>query len=65
VLLHEVHGENAGRLGRDERSALLPGKPIDGPALVAELQTTTIVPEGARFWIDEFANLRIALETIG
>ena len=47
-----------------ERSALPPGKLIDGPALVAELQTTTIVPEGARFWIDEFANLRIALETV-
>lgn len=45
-----------------ERAAMEPGERFHGPALVAELQTTTVVPERGQFWIDEIDNLRIVLE---
>ena len=47
------------------REGLVPGERLDGPALVAERQTTTVVTPGARFGLDEHGNLRIELEGEG
>ena len=44
------------------RDGLAPDDRFPGPALVVERQTTTVVPPGARFGLDEHANLRIVLD---
>ena len=44
------------------RDGLAPDVRLPGPALVVERQTTTVVPPGARFGLDEYANLRIVLD---
>ncbi len=41
------------------RPALKAGNRIDGPALIEEYGSTTVVPPGASLAVDEFGNLRI------
>src|SRR5437588_9008257 len=44
-----------------DRNELPPGKKYAGPAVVAEYSATTVVPPGARFWMDKVGNLLIAV----
>jgi N-methylhydantoinase A len=44
------------------RPALKAGNRIDGPALVEEYGSTTVVPPGASLAVDDFGNLRIEVE---
>lgn len=44
-----------------DRYALRPGDVIDGPAIVEERESTTIIAPGDRITIDESLNLRIAI----
>ena len=41
------------------RARLQSGKKYPGPAVVTEYSATTVVPPGARFWLDKAANLVI------
>ncbi|MGO4396235.1 hydantoinase/oxoprolinase family protein [Variovorax sp. M-6] len=45
-----------------ERADLLPGATFDGPALISEAQTTTVVPAGFRVTVDTHANLILSSE---
>jgi N-methylhydantoinase A len=40
-----------------ERATLRPGDPIDGPSIVAQFDSTTVVPPGWRGTVDEAGNL--------
>jgi N-methylhydantoinase A len=42
------------------RDALSPGVSLQGPAVVAEDQTTTLVPQGFRLTVDGQGNLVVA-----
>jgi N-methylhydantoinase A len=53
-LVHEG-AEHAGVL--IDRTSLRPGNEFDGPALVVEYSTTTVVPPGAACRVDRYANL--------
>jgi len=43
------------------RDDLKPGHEFDGPAIVVELSSTTVVPPGSRARVDRFGNLEILL----
>ena len=47
-----------------DRYALRPGDRIEGPAIVEERESTTIVPPGDRLSVDDAMNLRIVLGEI-
>ena len=57
-------------VGRDEaiecavfdRYALAPGATLDGPAIVEDRESTTVVPPGARLTVDDLRTLVIGLE---
>ncbi|MFQ5909156.1 MAG: hydantoinase/oxoprolinase family protein [Thermoplasmata archaeon] len=42
-----------------ERESLLAGNLVEGPAIVEELSSTTIVPDGGNLMVDQFGNLII------
>ena len=42
-----------------QRDELTRGARIDGPAIVEQVDSTTVVPPGARAEIDEWLNIRI------
>jgi N-methylhydantoinase A len=42
-----------------ERAALAPGQAVDGPAVIDQLDSTTLIPPGSRAVPDEHGNLRI------
>lgn len=42
------------------RASLLPGQTLDGPAVVAQDDCTTVIPPGFSLAVDAFGNLRIA-----
>ncbi|RME19382.1 MAG: hypothetical protein D6806_18415 [Deltaproteobacteria bacterium] len=44
-----------------ERAMCKPGEKIQGPALVEEPETTTVVPSGAVAWLDELGYLHVEL----
>lgn len=44
-----------------DRDSLVLGKKEKGPAIVTEYSATTVIPPGARFWLDKAANLVITL----
>jgi len=44
-----------------DRYALVPGDRIEGPAIIEERESTTIVPPGDIVRVDETLNLRIAI----
>ncbi|WGF89115.1 hydantoinase B/oxoprolinase family protein [Marinivivus vitaminiproducens] len=44
-----------------DRYALAPGDTIEGPAIVEERESTTILPPGDRLTVDDVLNLRIAI----
>lgn len=44
-----------------ERSDLVPGRLMRGPAVIAEYSATTVIPSGKRFWIDASGNLIIKI----
>ncbi|MDO5052237.1 MAG: hydantoinase/oxoprolinase family protein [Pseudoclavibacter sp.] len=44
-----------------DRDAMPVGAVLDGPAIVVQLDSTTVVPPGARAEIDEWRNIRIRL----
>lgn len=44
-----------------DRAAMTPLKKYSGPAVVTEYSATSVVPPGARFWLDSAENLIIAL----
>ncbi|WP_157017148.1 hydantoinase B/oxoprolinase family protein [Mesorhizobium xinjiangense] len=46
-----------------DRYALMPGTVIDGPAVIEERESTTLVPLGDRVEVDASLNLRIAVAT--
>ncbi|MEX2535573.1 MAG: hydantoinase/oxoprolinase family protein [Trueperaceae bacterium] len=43
------------------RGALPVGVPVDGPAIVEERESTTVIPPGDRFEVDEVGNLRVLI----
>jgi N-methylhydantoinase A len=45
-----------------ERSYLIPGQSLKGPAVIAEYSATTIIPPGKRFHVDRAENLVIAIK---
>jgi N-methylhydantoinase A len=45
-----------------DRYALAPGDRLEGPAVVEERESTTVMGPGARAWVDEALNLRIDLD---
>ena len=48
-----------------QRSGLEPEIRLEGPALVEERETTTVVPPGAEFRADGIGNLRIRIGSAG
>jgi N-methylhydantoinase A len=58
-LLTETHGEVTAQVL--DRYALSPGASFDGPALVEERESTTVIPPGARCTVDDMLNLVIEL----
>jgi N-methylhydantoinase A len=42
-----------------DRDRLLAGAAFDGPAIVQEVDSTTVVPPGAKVEVDEFRNLLV------
>ena len=46
-----------------DRSTLGPGAAFDGPAVVEQIDTTTVVHPGQRAYVDEVGNLMIAITT--
>ena len=44
-----------------DRSQLVPGMAFDGPAIVEQMDTTTVIPPSARCRIDDSGNLHIML----
>ena len=42
-----------------ERTALVPGAQGEGPAIIAEAETTTVIPPGFAFWIDARHAIRL------
>ncbi|RGE21990.1 hydantoinase/oxoprolinase family protein [Leucobacter sp. wl10] len=47
-----------------ERVALAAGTRFEGPVIITQLDSTTVVPPGARAEIDEWFNIRIHLEEV-
>ena len=48
-----------------DRYALSAGRTIEGPAIVEERESTTVLPPGARATVDEYANLIVTLTPEG
>ena len=44
-----------------ERYALFAGNVLDGPAIVEERESTTVLPPGTRAGVDEHGNLLVRL----
>jgi N-methylhydantoinase A len=42
-----------------ERSDLIPGEPVEGPAVIEEPASTTVIYPGQRVTLDSIGNLRI------
>ncbi|MEA2319439.1 MAG: N-methylhydantoinase, partial [Solirubrobacteraceae bacterium] len=42
-----------------QRDDLPPGATFDGPAIIDQLDSTTVVPPGTRATVDEWLNIRI------
>ncbi len=45
-----------------ERSDLIPGRSMRGPAVITEYSATTVIPPGKRFWVDGSENLMIQIK---
>ncbi len=45
-----------------ERSALIPARPMRGPAIITEYSSTTVIPPQKKFWLDESENLVIKIK---
>lgn len=45
-----------------DREALLPGNQVQGPAILTEMSTTTVIPPWAQAEVDGFANLLISVD---
>ncbi|MEZ5905503.1 MAG: hypothetical protein R3C69_10540 [Geminicoccaceae bacterium] len=43
-----------------DRTALKPGATIEGPAIIVEAQTSTVVPEGFDAYVDGFGHIELA-----
>ncbi len=56
-------GEGWMRTAIHKRERLRPGAVVDGPAVVEEYDSTTLVPPGHVLRVDEFGNLRIGVMT--
>ncbi|HEU4988041.1 MAG TPA: hydantoinase/oxoprolinase family protein, partial [Rhizobiaceae bacterium] len=57
----EVYLDGAKRqIGLYHRADLLPGQTLEGPAVIAQEDCTTVVPPGFGLRVDEFGNLRIS-----
>jgi N-methylhydantoinase A/oxoprolinase/acetone carboxylase beta subunit len=48
-----------------ERSALRAGNRIEGPAIVNQYDTTTVIPPGLAAHIDRYGNIVIAISSLG
>ncbi|TQM13743.1 hydantoinase/oxoprolinase family protein [Pseudonocardia kunmingensis] len=59
----EVYFEGAGRIATPvhDRDALPAGAALTGPAIIEQLDATTLVPPGTRAEVDEWLNIRIHL----
>jgi N-methylhydantoinase A len=53
--------DKSGRVEVFERSSLLPGTRLNGPVVVEEPTSTTIVNPGDRLQVDEYGNLQIEI----
>jgi N-methylhydantoinase A len=42
-----------------ERADLIPGEPVEGPAVIEESASTTVIHPGQRVMVDSIGNLRI------
>jgi N-methylhydantoinase A len=56
-----VDFDESGRLQSTiyERADLIPGEPVEGPAVVEEPASTTVIYPGQRVTLDSIGNLRI------
>ena len=45
-----------------DRSSLSPGVEFEGPAIIDQLDSTSIVPPNSRASVDEWMNIRIEME---
>ena len=45
-----------------ERGALIPNRPMRGPAIITEYSATTVIPPQKKFWLDESENLVIKIK---
>jgi N-methylhydantoinase A/oxoprolinase/acetone carboxylase beta subunit len=46
-----------------DRYALAPGARLEGPAIVEERESTSVLPPGTSAAVDEYANLLVTLDT--
>ena len=46
------------------RDDLPPGFEIDGPVIIDQLDSTTVVPPGCRARVDEWMNIQITIEEV-
>ena len=53
----EFEADGSGMERRYEREALEPGDWFDGPAVVTQLDATTVIPRGWRARVDGYLNL--------
>ena len=61
-VVFEIEGEaRACRSARYERAGLLAGNRIEGPAVVSQLDATTVIPPGAHAEVDRYGNLVASL----
>jgi N-methylhydantoinase A len=56
-----VDFDESGRLETTiyERADLIPGEPVEGPAVIEEPASTTVIHPGQRVMVDSIGNLRI------
>ncbi len=47
-----------------DRAALAPGATFDGPAIIEQMDATTVVPPGASVRVDEAGNMHVLLEDV-
>ena len=48
-----------------ERTRLLAGNLIEGPAVVSQLDATTVIPPGAQAEVDRYGNLVASISLVG
>ena len=65
-VVFEIDGEARARpTAHYERAGLLAGNRIEGPAVVTQLDATTLIPPGARAEVDRYGNLTASLAESG